>query len=96
MTGLKLHIILLVTALCVIFPLFPQFNHMVETQKRSSKRMLEQLLEVSRSHRGTLHKLEEQERSHRAFIHKSKCLTTLLEQDRERLVCQTLEVQMNA
>lgn len=69
---------------------------MVETQKRSSKRMLEQLLEVSRSHRGTLHKLEEQERSHRAFIHKSKCLTTLLEQDRERLVCQTLEVQMNA
>uniref|UniRef100_A0A4W6D923 Filamin A interacting protein 1 like n=1 Tax=Lates calcarifer TaxID=8187 RepID=A0A4W6D923_LATCA len=47
--------------------------------------MLKQLVEVSRSHSGALLKLEEQEGSHRAFIHKSNCLTSLLEQDRERL-----------
>ncbi|XP_044073565.1 filamin A-interacting protein 1-like isoform X2 [Siniperca chuatsi] len=47
--------------------------------------MLQQLVEVSRSHSSALHRLEEQERSHRAFIHKSNFLTTLLEQDRERL-----------
>ncbi|XP_035532025.1 filamin A-interacting protein 1-like [Morone saxatilis] len=47
--------------------------------------MLEQLLEVSRSHSGTLQRLQEQERSHRAFIDKSNCLNTLLEQDRQRL-----------
>lgn len=48
--------------------------------------MLKQLVEVSRSHSGALLKLEEQEGSHRAFIHKSNCLTSILEQDRERLV----------
>ena len=53
-------------------------------------------MEVSRSHAGALHRLEEQERSHRALMHKSNCLTALLEEDRERLVHQTLEVQMNA
>ncbi|GLD51971.1 filamin A-interacting protein 1-like protein [Lates japonicus] len=62
-----------------------KLNHLVEAQKRSSKRMLKQLVEVSRSHSGALLKLEEQEGSHRAFIHKSNCLTSLLEQDRERL-----------
>ncbi|XP_070771013.1 filamin A-interacting protein 1-like [Enoplosus armatus] len=62
-----------------------ELNHLVEAQKRSSKRMLEQLVEVSSSHSSALHRLEEQERNHRAFIHKSNFLTTLLEQDRERL-----------
>ena len=69
---------------------------MVETHKQLSKQMLEQLLEVSHSHRGTLHRLEEQEKTHRAFIHDSKSLITLLEQDRERLVQESLKVQMNA
>uniref|UniRef100_A0A3Q4BVU8 Cortactin-binding protein-2 N-terminal domain-containing protein n=1 Tax=Mola mola TaxID=94237 RepID=A0A3Q4BVU8_MOLML len=72
-----------------------EFNHMVETHKQLSKQMLEKLLEVSRSHRGTLHRLEDQEKTHRAFIHESKSLITLLEQDRERLVQQSLKVQMN-
>lgn len=55
---------------------------MVEAQKRSFKRILEQFLQVSQSHRGVLHRLEAQERSNRA----SSRLTTLLEQDRERFV----------
>nr|XP_029136484.1 filamin A-interacting protein 1-like [Labrus bergylta] len=62
-----------------------ELNHFVEAQRHSSKQMMEGFLEVSRSHSRALRKLEEQERSHRALIHKSDCLTTLLEQDRERL-----------
>lgn len=88
--------IFLFTPPCVVFLFFPQLNHLVEAQKRSSEQILDQFLEVSRSHSNALHRLEEQERSHRAFIHKSNCLTTLLEQDRERLVHQTQKVQMNA
>ncbi|XP_060910603.1 filamin A-interacting protein 1-like [Labrus mixtus] len=61
-----------------------ELNHFVEAQRHSSKQMMEGFLEVSRSHSRALCKLEEQERSHRALIHKSDCLTTLLEQDRER------------
>lgn len=53
--------------------------------------MLEQLVEVARSHSDTLNRLEEQERSRKAFIQKSNDLTTLLEQDRERLVHETLQ-----
>ncbi|KAJ4932831.1 hypothetical protein JOQ06_029673, partial [Pogonophryne albipinna] len=60
-----------------------ELNNLVKAQKRSSERMQEQLLEVSRSHRDALHRLEEQERSHRDFTHKSTGLTTLLEEDRE-------------
>ncbi|XP_042281582.1 filamin A-interacting protein 1-like isoform X1 [Thunnus maccoyii] len=62
-----------------------ELNNLMEAQKWSSTRMLEQFLDVSRSHSDALHRLEEQERRHRAFIHKSNCLTTLLEEDRERL-----------
>uniref|UniRef100_A0A3Q3MS08 Cortactin-binding protein-2 N-terminal domain-containing protein n=2 Tax=Mastacembelus armatus TaxID=205130 RepID=A0A3Q3MS08_9TELE len=62
-----------------------EVKHLVEAQKHASKHMLEQLLEVSCSHKRALRRLEEQERSHRAFVHKSNCLTTLLEQDRDRL-----------
>ncbi|XP_049904533.1 filamin A-interacting protein 1-like isoform X2 [Epinephelus moara] len=62
-----------------------ELNHLVESQKRSFERMQQQLLEVSRSHSSALHRLQEQESSHGAFIHKSHCLTTLLEEDRERL-----------
>lgn len=64
-----------------------QFNHMVETHKCFSKHMLEQLQEVTYSNHRNLRRLEEQERNHKAFRHRSKCLTTQLEQDRERYVC---------
>lgn len=74
----------------------PQLNLLLEAQRRSSKQMLGQLEEVSRSHSGALHRLEEQERRNRAFKHKNNCFTTLLEQDRGRLVHQTLEALMNA
>ncbi|XP_068186256.1 filamin A-interacting protein 1-like [Antennarius striatus] len=61
-----------------------ELNHLVEVQKHSFKQILEQLQQVSQSHKGVLHRLEEQERSNQAFIHQNNCLTTLLEQDRER------------
>lgn len=64
-----------------------QFNHMVETHKCFSKHMLEQLQEVTYSNHRNLRRLEEQERNHKTFRHRSKCLTTRLEQDRERYVC---------
>uniref|UniRef100_A0A8D2ZIA5 Cortactin-binding protein-2 N-terminal domain-containing protein n=1 Tax=Scophthalmus maximus TaxID=52904 RepID=A0A8D2ZIA5_SCOMX len=62
-----------------------KLNLLLEAQRRSSKQMLGQLEEVSRSHSGALHRLEEQERRNRAFKHKNNCFTTLLEQDRGRL-----------
>lgn len=75
---------------------FSQFDHMVETHKRFSKQMLGQLQEVTDSHRHNLRRLEEQERNHKTFTHRSKCLTTLLEQDRERFVCQSFNIGINA
>ncbi|XP_069010273.1 filamin A-interacting protein 1-like [Embiotoca jacksoni] len=62
-----------------------EFSQLLVAQKRSSKHMMQQLQEVSRSHNEALRRLKEQEKSHMAFNHKSNCLVTLLEQDRERL-----------
>lgn len=73
-----------------------QFNHMVETHKCFSKHMLEQLQEVTYSNHRNLRRLEEQERNHKAFSHRSKCLTTQLEQDRERYVCSSLQIEVGA
>lgn len=74
----------------LFFPFAPQLNRLVQAQRRSARQMLEQLVEVEHSHSSALCRLEEQERNHRAFIQKSDDLTTLLEQDRERLVDQAL------
>ncbi|KAM3862313.1 filamin A-interacting protein 1-like [Diretmus argenteus] len=62
-----------------------ELDRLVEAQRRSSRQMMEQLVEVEHSHSSALCRLEEQERNHRAFIQKSDDLTALLEQDRERL-----------
>ncbi|XP_059895228.1 filamin A-interacting protein 1-like [Gadus macrocephalus] len=62
-----------------------ELDHLEEAHRRTSRRMLRQLVEVERSHSGALSRLEEQEEMHRSFIQKSDDLTTLLEQDRERL-----------
>ncbi|KAK0152402.1 Filamin A-interacting protein 1-like [Merluccius polli] len=62
-----------------------ELDRLEEAHRRTSRRMLRQLVEVERSHSGALSRLEEQEEMHRAFIQKSDDLTTLLEQDRERL-----------
>lgn len=83
-------------SLYVLISYFSQFNHMVETHKRFSKQMLGQLQEVTDSHRRNLRRLEEQERNHKTFTHRSKCLTTLLEQDRERFVCQSFNIGINS
>ncbi|KAJ3591635.1 hypothetical protein NHX12_006767, partial [Muraenolepis orangiensis] len=62
-----------------------ELDRLQEAHRRTSRRMLRQLVEVERSHSRALHRLEEQEEMHRAFIQRSDDLTTLLEQDRERL-----------
>ena len=74
----------------VSFP--PQLDRLEEAHRRTSRRMLRQLVEVERSHSGALSRLEEQEEKHRSFIQKSDDLTTLLEQDRERLVVEPTAV----
>ncbi|XP_020316236.1 filamin A-interacting protein 1-like isoform X1 [Oncorhynchus kisutch] len=62
-----------------------ELDRLVETGNQSYRRMLEQLLQVERSHSGALCRLEEQDQQHRAFMQRSDDLTCLLEQDRERL-----------
>uniref|UniRef100_A0A4W5RBH5 Filamin A interacting protein 1 like n=1 Tax=Hucho hucho TaxID=62062 RepID=A0A4W5RBH5_9TELE len=62
-----------------------ELDRLVETGNQSYRRMLEQLLQVERSHSCALCRLEEQDQQHRAFMQRSDDLTCLLEQDRERL-----------
>ncbi|KAG7270262.1 hypothetical protein CRUP_031964 [Coryphaenoides rupestris] len=62
-----------------------ELERLEATHRRTSRWMLQQLVEVERSHSGALSRLEEQEEMHRSFIQKSDDLTALLEQDRERL-----------
>ncbi|KAF0026637.1 hypothetical protein F2P81_021374 [Scophthalmus maximus] len=71
-----------------------KLNLLLEAQRRSSKQMLGQLEEVSRSHSGALHRLEEQERRNRAFKHKNNCFTTLLEQDRGSLLIHQMKFNL--
>lgn len=67
---------------------------MLETHKRCSLRVFYQLFEFSNLHRRTLDGQEGQDRSEEALPHKSRGLTSLLDQDRERFVQQTLEGPM--
>ncbi|XP_064803192.1 filamin A-interacting protein 1-like [Oncorhynchus masou masou] len=60
-----------------------ELDRLVETGNQSYRRMLEQLLQVERSHSGALCRLEEQDQQHHAFMQRSDDLTCLLEQDRE-------------
>lgn len=50
--------------------------------------MLEQLLMVEQSHKQALYKLEDEKRNHGEFMKKSDEFTNLLEQERERSVCE--------
>lgn len=68
---------------------------MLETQKRCSLRVLDQLLEVSHTLRGTLDEREGPE-SEQALLHQGRSLNTLLEQDTQRFVHQTLEVHITS
>lgn len=70
-----------------VFLLLPsQLDKLVEKQRETHRRMLEQLLMVEQSHKQTLYKLEDEKRNHGEFIKKSDEFTNLLEQERERSV----------
>nr|XP_006639243.2 PREDICTED: filamin A-interacting protein 1-like [Lepisosteus oculatus] len=62
-----------------------ELDRVVEKQKESHRRMLEQLLLVERSHKQAIHKLEEEKKKHTEYMQKSDEFTNLLEQERERL-----------
>jgi len=59
---------------------------LVEKQRETHRRMLEQLLMVEQAHKQALYKLEDEKRNHGEFMKKSDEFTNLLEQERERSV----------
>ncbi|KAM7178161.1 filamin A-interacting protein 1-like [Macrochelys suwanniensis] len=61
-----------------------ELDKLVEKQKETHKRMLEQLLMAEKSHRQTLYELEDEKRKHTEYMEKSDEFTNLLEQERER------------
>lgn len=70
----------------VFYVLPPQLDKLVEKQRETHRRMLEQLLMVEQSHKQALYKLEDEKRNHGEFMKKSDEFTNLLEQERERSV----------
>ncbi|XP_062475539.1 filamin A-interacting protein 1-like isoform X1 [Pezoporus occidentalis] len=62
-----------------------ELDKVVEKQKETHKRMLEQLLMVEKSHKQALYELEEEKRKHSKYMEKSDELTNLLEQECKRL-----------
>ncbi|NXA36530.1 FIL1L protein, partial [Eudromia elegans] len=62
-----------------------ELDKLIEKQKETHRRMLEQLLMVEKSHRQTLYELEEEKRKHTEYMEKSDEFTSLLEQECERL-----------
>uniref|UniRef100_G3PMW6 Cortactin-binding protein-2 N-terminal domain-containing protein n=1 Tax=Gasterosteus aculeatus aculeatus TaxID=481459 RepID=G3PMW6_GASAC len=62
-----------------------ELDKLVEKQRETHRRMLEQLLMVEQSHKQALYKLEDEKRNHGEFMKKSDDFTNLLEQERERL-----------
>lgn len=68
-----------------------QLDKLVDKQRETHRRMLEQLLMVEQAHKQALYKLEDEKRNHGDFMKKSDEFTNLLEQERERSVLQTNE-----
>ncbi|XP_067897104.1 filamin A-interacting protein 1-like isoform X2 [Heterodontus francisci] len=62
-----------------------ELDKLVEKQKETHRRMLEQLLLVERYHRQTVDELEDEKKKHVEYMEKSDEFTNLLEQERERL-----------
>ncbi|XP_056097336.1 filamin A-interacting protein 1-like [Rhinichthys klamathensis goyatoka] len=62
-----------------------EVDRLVERQRETYRRMLEQLLMVEQAHRQTLLRLDHEKRNHSDFMRKSDEFTGLLEQERERL-----------
>lgn len=68
-----------------MFDLPPQqLDKLVEKQRETHRRMLEQLLLAEQAHKQALFKLEDEKRNHGEFMKKSDEFTNLLEQERER------------
>lgn len=61
-----------------------ELDKLVEKQRETHRRMLEQLLMVEQSHKQALYKLEDEKRNHGEFMKKSDEFTNLLEKERER------------
>ncbi|XP_025968218.2 filamin A-interacting protein 1-like [Dromaius novaehollandiae] len=61
-----------------------ELDKVVEKQKETHRRMLEQLLMAEKSHRQTLYELEEEKRKHAEYMERSDEFTNLLEQERKR------------
>lgn len=72
----------------------PQLDKLVEKQRETHRRMLEQLLMVEQSHKQALYKLEDEKRNHGEFMKKSDEFTNLLEQERERSVSEFTQVAL--
>ncbi|XP_049609150.1 filamin A-interacting protein 1-like isoform X2 [Syngnathus scovelli] len=62
-----------------------ELDNLVEKQRETYRRMLEQLLMVEQAHKQALHKMADEKRNHGDFMKKSDEFTNLLEQERERL-----------
>ncbi|XP_061918913.1 filamin A-interacting protein 1-like isoform X2 [Entelurus aequoreus] len=62
-----------------------ELDKLVEKQRETYRRMLEQLLMVEQAHKQALYKMADEKRNHGDFMKKSDEFTNLLEQERERL-----------
>ncbi|XP_019712136.1 filamin A-interacting protein 1-like isoform X1 [Hippocampus comes] len=62
-----------------------ELDKLVEKQRETYRRMLEQLLMVEQAHKQALYKMADEKRNHGDFVKKSDEFTNLLEQERERL-----------
>ncbi|KAK5600063.1 hypothetical protein CRENBAI_010429 [Crenichthys baileyi] len=69
-----------------------ELDKLVEKQRGTHRRMLEQLLMVEQAHKQALYKLEDEKRNHGEFMRKSDEFTNLLEQERERSVAKFFAV----
>ncbi|KAL7831255.1 hypothetical protein SRHO_G00307580 [Serrasalmus rhombeus] len=63
-----------------------ELEKLVEKQRETYRRMLEQLLLVEQAHKQALCRLEDEKHNHSEFMKKSDEFTNLLEQERERSV----------
>ena len=64
----------------------PQLDKLVEKQRETCRRMLDQLLRAEQSYKQAMGKMEEDKQNHQEFMKKSDEFTNLLEQERERSV----------